>query len=38
MRVSEIMTEATLTDALGLGNWQPPEPLTYTRRASEAFE
>jgi hypothetical protein len=29
--------EATLTDALGLGNWQPPEPLTYTRRASDTF-
>ncbi len=29
--------EATLTDALGLGDWQPPEPLTYTRSASEAF-
>jgi hypothetical protein len=29
--------EATLTAALGLGNWQPPEPLSYTRRASEAF-
>jgi len=29
--------EATLAVALGLGNWQPPEPLTYTRRASEAF-
>ena len=29
--------EATLTDALGLGDWQPPEPLAYTRRASEAF-
>lgn len=29
--------EATLTAALGLGNWQPPEPLSYTRLASEAF-
>ncbi len=29
--------EATLTAALGLGDWQPPEPLTYTRRASEVF-
>lgn len=28
---------ATLTTALGLGNWHPPEPLTYIRRASEAF-
>jgi hypothetical protein len=25
-----------LTVALGLKDWQPPEPLTYTRRASEA--
>jgi hypothetical protein len=30
-------SEKVLLDALGLGNWQPPEPLTYTRRASEAF-
>lgn len=29
--------EAALTVALGLGDWNPPEPLTYTRRASEAF-
>ena len=29
--------ESTLTAALGLGDWQPPEPLTYTRRASEVF-
>jgi hypothetical protein len=29
--------EEALVDALGLGDWQPPEPLTYTRRASEAF-
>ena len=29
--------EAILTAALGLSGWQPPEPLTYTRRASEAF-
>ncbi len=28
---------AALTAALGLGDWEPPEPLTYTRRASEAF-
>jgi len=26
-----------LLDALQLPGWQPPEPLTYTRRASEAF-
>jgi len=29
--------EQTLLRALGLKNWQPPEPLTYTRRASDAF-
>ena len=28
--------EQTLLQALGLKNWQPPEPLTYTRSASEA--
>lgn len=28
---------AVLTAALGLGDWRPPEPLTYTRCASEAF-
>jgi hypothetical protein len=36
---NEFMTcaEETLIAALGLGNWQPPEPLAYTRRALEAF-
>ena len=34
---SLIDAENILTAALGLGDWQPPEPLTYTRRASEAF-
>jgi hypothetical protein len=29
--------EKTLLRALGLEGWQPPEPLTYTRRASETF-
>ncbi len=29
--------EQTLLRALGLESWEPPEPLTYTRRASEAF-
>ncbi len=29
--------EQTLLRALGLDTWQPPEPLTYERRASEAF-
>lgn len=30
-------SEQTLLRALGLEGWQPPEPLTYTRCASEAF-
>lgn len=30
--------EQALLRAVGLENWQPPEPLTYTRRASEAFD
>lgn len=29
--------EQTLLRALALENWQPPEPLTYTRRALEAL-
>lgn len=29
--------EQTLLRALGLEGWEPPEPLTYTRRASEAL-
>ncbi len=29
--------EQTLLKALGLEGWQPPEPLTYVRKASEAF-
>lgn len=29
--------EQTLLRALSLENWQPPKPLTYTRRASDAF-
>lgn len=29
--------EQTLLRALGLENWQPPEPLTYTRNSREAF-
>ena len=38
-RAKQTLTEAeeVLLAALGLGNWQPPEPLSYTRRASEAF-
>lgn len=30
--------EQTLLQALGLAAWQPPEPLTYVRRASEVAE
>lgn len=29
--------ERILLRALGLASWQPPEPLTYTRKESEAF-
>ena len=29
--------EATLLTALGLAAWSPPEPLSYTARAAEAF-
>ena len=29
--------QQTLLRALGLEDWQPPEPLTYTRTASDAF-
>ena len=29
--------ELTLLRALGLEGWEPPEPLTYTRRSSEAL-
>ena len=30
--------EATLTQALGLGGWSPPEPLTYTRSAAAVLQ
>jgi type I restriction enzyme S subunit len=30
--------ESMLTEALGLGRWVPPEPLTYTGRFAEAAE
>lgn len=29
--------ERLLLESLGLADWQPPTPLTYTRRASDAF-
>ena len=31
-------SEQTLLQALGLENWSPPEPLSYTRKASEVWE
>jgi hypothetical protein len=31
------LAEATLLDALGLADWTPPEPLSYSARASDAF-
>lgn len=34
---SQAAAEQTLLRALGLEGWKPPEPLTYTRRASEAL-
>lgn len=34
---SQSHAEQTLLRALGLEGWEPPEPLTYTRRASEAL-
>ena len=33
----QAQAEQTLLRALGLEGWQPPEPLTYTRPASEAL-
>lgn len=36
-QIYQAQAEQTLLRALGLENWQPPEPLTYTRRASEAL-
>ena len=36
-RAHAAQAEKTLLRAVGLGNWQPPEPLTYTRSASDAF-
>ncbi|MBE7494188.1 MAG: hypothetical protein HS117_04550 [Verrucomicrobiaceae bacterium] len=33
----QTQAEQTLLRALGLEGWEPPEPLTYTRRASEAL-
>jgi restriction endonuclease S subunit len=33
----KVNAEIQLLRALGLEGWQPPEPLSFTRRASEAF-
>lgn len=33
-----VSAEQTLIDALGLLDWQPPEPMTYERKAKEAFK
>lgn len=36
-RTLQAQAEQTLLRALDLEDWAPPEPLTYTRRASEVF-
>lgn len=36
-RTEAMKADQLLLDALGLASWQPPDPLTYTRRASEVF-
>jgi hypothetical protein len=36
-KAAQGQAEKTLLRALGLENWEPYEPLTYIRRASEAF-
>lgn len=38
-RSSEKLSQAeeVITSTLGLAGWNPPEPLTYSRKASEAF-
>lgn len=35
-KTQQTQAEQTLLRSLGLEGWEPPEPLTYTRRASEA--
>jgi hypothetical protein len=35
--VEHAKAQNVLATALGLSSWRPPEPLTYTRRASEDF-
>jgi hypothetical protein len=34
---AQVTSEQTLLQALGLENWQPPEPLTYTHSAADAI-
>ncbi len=36
-KFNEINSERTLLKALGFNGWKPPQPLTYTRSASEAL-
>ncbi|MDP2828051.1 MAG: hypothetical protein Q8O37_05540 [Sulfuricellaceae bacterium] len=36
-KASFAQAETTLLEALGLENWQAPEPLTYIRNSSDAF-
>ncbi len=36
-RIDQSAADQTLLRALGLESWEPPEPLTYTRCASEAL-
>jgi hypothetical protein len=32
-----VKAQSILTDALGMANWHPPEPLSYTRQSTEVF-
>lgn len=36
-RAALVTAESAISDALGLIDWQPPQSLSYTRRASRAF-
>ena len=36
--IKQTEAEETLLTALGLADWTPPEPLSYTARASDAFD
>ena len=37
IRARQTEAEETLLAALGLADWEPPEPVSYTARASDAF-